>query len=68
MALPTAIASPGAMVLVGDMHGTREIPTFVGDLVETLAADHHVVLGLEIPAGETPSLDAYLASPGDARG
>jgi len=63
LTIPPGIVEPG-VVLIGDLHGTREIPTFVGDLVATVARERPVVLGLEIPPGDTPSFDGFLASDG----
>jgi hypothetical protein len=53
---------PGATVVLGDMHGSREIPRFVGALACTLAQTHPLVLGLEMPPH--PTFDAFLASDG----
>lgn len=61
--LPDTFAAHGALV-IGDVHGTREIPAFVGRIVTELAAREPVVLGLEIPGAELPSLDGFLASDG----
>ena len=61
--LPDRFAPHGA-ILIGDVHGTREIPAFVGRIVTELAAREPVVLGLEIPSDELPSLDGYLAGDG----
>lgn len=57
------------LVLVGEKHGTREIPDLVEALVERMAADGPVLLGLEIPRTEHVELRRYLASDGgrDAR-
>lgn len=63
LTLPPGVIEPG-MVLIGDLHGTREIPAFVGDLVATVVRQRPVVLGLEIPLDETPSFDGFLASDG----
>src|SRR4051812_14079255 len=63
LAIPPGVLEAG-VVLIGDLHGTREIPTFVGALVATVARERPVVLGLEIPPGETPSFDGFLASDG----
>lgn len=54
------------LVLLGESHGTREIPDFVHALVAADSASGPVVLGLEIPHHEQRSLDAYLRSSGDA--
>jgi hypothetical protein len=61
--LPDRFAPHGAIV-IGDVHGTREIPVFVGRIVTELTAREPVVLGLEIPSAELPSLDGFLASDG----
>jgi hypothetical protein len=63
LTIPPGVIEPG-VVLIGDLHGTREIPAFVGDLVATVVRQRPVVLGLEIPPGETPSFDGFLASDG----
>jgi hypothetical protein len=65
----TPVLAPGTLpahgtILIGDLHGTREIPAFVGALVTELVAREPVVLGLEIQNGEVPSLDGFLASDG----
>src|ERR1044071_5346579 len=33
LVLPPGVGEPGSTVLIGDLHGTREIPAFVGQLV-----------------------------------
>jgi|GEM_PF-2005185 len=50
--------------IVGEIHGTREIPQLVEALVAQEAATGKVTLALEIPSFEQPALDTYLASPG----
>jgi hypothetical protein len=55
---------PHGTLLLGDLHGTREIPAFVGRLVATVAAREAVVLALEIPQEYAPSIQAFLASDG----
>jgi hypothetical protein len=62
--LPARMTAPGATILLGDLHGTRELPAFVGGLVAQLAAAHPVIVGLEILSDQLPSLDAYLSSDG----
>lgn len=63
------LIEPGAVVLIGEVHGTCEFPQLVGRLVE-LAADRGVpvLVGLEVPINEQPAIDAFLAGesgPGD---
>ncbi|HEY0512862.1 MAG TPA: hypothetical protein VGH73_13215 [Thermoanaerobaculia bacterium] len=51
------------LVLVGDLHGTREIPATFGDLVCHAAAGRRgqtILVGLEIPASEQAAFDAFL--------
>lgn len=53
------------LVLLGEMHGTREIPVLVGDLVARYAGnDEPLVLALEIDSREQPRIDRYLMSSG----
>lgn len=54
------------VVMLGEIHGSDEIPRFVGDLVCAASATRPVLLGLEIPAAEDAAFQAYLASTGDA--
>lgn len=61
-----AHAAGRRLVLLGESHGTREIPDFVHALVSADSASRPVVLALEIPHHEQRSLDAYLRSNGDA--
>lgn len=52
-------------VIVGEPHGTQELPALFGELVCAFAADGKpLVIGLEFLSGEQPSFDAYLASDG----
>ena len=44
------------LVVLGEMHGTREIPLLAGDLVERWSDASPVLLALEIPAREHLSL------------
>jgi hypothetical protein len=64
LVLPAQMSAPGATILLGDLHGTRELPAFVGGLVAQLAEAHPVILGLELRADDVPSLAAYLTSDG----
>jgi hypothetical protein len=58
---------PGLVLLVGEMHGTIESPSFLGQVVcHALDRAIEVVVGLEIPHHEQPALDAFLRSAGDA--
>ena len=64
LVVPAEALPPHGTLLLGDMHGTREIPAFVGALVATVSAREPVVLALEIPADHGPSLQTFLASDG----
>jgi len=59
-----ALTRPGAITLFGEIHGTAEVPSFVGALACQAAQRHPVLVGLEIPDGMDEALAAYLASEG----
>jgi hypothetical protein len=59
------VLAPRAVVLLGELHGTREIPALVGTLACHAASTAPVVVALEVPREEQPALDAYLDSNGD---
>lgn len=62
------LARPGAVVLIGEMHGTHEFPRLVGRLAEVaLEQSLAVLVGLEVPASEQPAIDAFMASDGGPR-
>ena len=59
---PRDLAVPGATLILGELHGTREVPMFAADLAcLLLARGHKVVLALEIPATEQERIDRFLA-------
>lgn len=63
-----AVLTPGTLLLLGELHGTAEIPHFVGDLAcEASLEGRRVQLGLEIPGEEQPHVNAFLASAGAPR-
>lgn len=52
-------------LIVGDYHGTSEIPVFFEDLIcAALKAGRSVSVSLEWPATATPAIETYLASAG----
>ncbi|WP_088289665.1 hypothetical protein [Kineosporia sp. A_224] len=57
---------PGAVVLVGETHGTHELPAVVARLA-ALASGRGlpVAVALEVPSSEQPALDAFFARPDD---
>ncbi|MEZ4239499.1 MAG: hypothetical protein R3F59_25745 [Myxococcota bacterium] len=61
-----ALLVPGAVVVFGEVHGTRQGPAFVADAVRAAARTGPVLLGLEIERDEQPRIDAFLASDGGA--
>lgn len=62
--VPEAVLPAGGVLMLGDMHGTRELPAFVGAVAATAAERGPVVLGLEIPPAEGAAITAYLGSDG----
>ncbi len=60
------LIEPGAVVLIGEVHGTCQFPQLVGRLVE-LAVERGlpVLVGLEVPISEQPAIDAFLAGAGE---
>jgi hypothetical protein len=61
------VAKPGALVILGEIHGTEEIPRFVARLACDAAIWRKPIrVGLELPVAEQPALDAFLASDGGA--
>jgi len=59
------LLQPGTILLLGEIHGSRESPAFVANAA-CLAArtGAGLTIGLEIPGAEAPRFAAYLASPG----
>ncbi|WP_313347741.1 calcium-binding protein [Stenotrophomonas sp.] len=62
-----AHAGDHRLIVLGELHGTRETPLLVQALMESYAADGlPVQLGIELPETENAALSTYLASNGDA--
>ncbi len=61
-----ALTGAGSVLLVGEMHGTTEVPALVGRVAchAARSGEAGVVLGLEVTADNQPAFDAYLASDG----
>jgi hypothetical protein len=51
-------------VIVGERHGTNEIPTIFGDLICGISINRRVNVALELPSAFQSQLDAYLTSDG----
>lgn len=59
------LASPGAVVLLGEVHGTREVPRFVGEAACQIAfAGTPLTVGLELPTSEQDRVYRFLNSNG----
>lgn len=59
------LIEPGAVVLIGEIHGTREFPQLAGRLMElAVARGLPVLVGLEVPASEQPAIDTFVGSDG----
>ncbi|TGW16063.1 calcium-binding protein [Stenotrophomonas maltophilia] len=60
-------AADHRMLVLGEFHGTRETPLLVRQLVDDYSRDGApVLLALELPRAENPTLRDYLASDGGA--
>ncbi|GAC1541009.1 MAG: hypothetical protein NVS2B9_08030 [Myxococcales bacterium] len=59
------VTAPGKLVFFGEIHGTNEVPAFVGDVACLASRRGPVHLGLELPAGDAPALRTFLAGDGD---
>ncbi|WP_257463198.1 TraB/GumN family protein [Archangium lipolyticum] len=58
-----AVLKPAAFIVLGEMHGTQEAPLFATRLAcHAAAAGQPVRVGLELPVGDQPRIDAFLAS------
>ncbi|MBX7114757.1 MAG: hypothetical protein K1X64_10570 [Myxococcaceae bacterium] len=54
----------GSLTLFGEIHGTAQMPAFIGDLACLLVQRGAVTVALEMPTQEQVAVDAYLASAG----
>jgi hypothetical protein len=59
-----ALIHAGALILLGEIHGTNEIPRFVAALTNLASCQYAVHLCLEIPSSEQPRIDRFLSSDG----
>lgn len=59
-----AHAGAHRLLVLGELHGTREMPALTAQLLQRYAALGPVTLALEMPHTEQAALDAYLASAG----
>ncbi len=58
-----------SLVMIGEVHGTREAPQLVGELAALMSEDQALVVALELPTALQHDLDAFLddADPQRAR-
>jgi len=60
-----ALLRPGAIILLGELHGTAEAPQAVAELAcEALAAGRRVIVGLELPQADQGNADDFMTSQG----
>ncbi|TQF16577.1 ChaN family lipoprotein [Myxococcus llanfairpwllgwyngyllgogerychwyrndrobwllllantysiliogogogochensis] len=58
-------AKPGAVLLLGELHGTQEVPRFVAQAsCQATVAGIPVTVGLELPLENQGRVDAFLESQG----
>lgn len=67
MATPPGLTAAGTTLILGELHGTREVPAFAASLVCHAARTTATVLALEVPYTEQAQIDAFLASSGDEK-
>jgi len=53
-----------SILLIGELHGSRETPALASAIVRRLASETPVTVGLEIPSQERSRIDRFLASDG----
>jgi hypothetical protein len=64
--LPAEVLPPRGTLMIGDMHGTREIPAVVGRIAAAAVARQPVVVALELPTDISADVAGFLASDGSA--
>ena len=60
---PDGFVVPGRVVLLGEFHGTRELPEAFGELVCHAASGAPVRVGLPLPQGEAERLERFFSLP-----
>ncbi len=61
------LLQPGQVVLLGEIHGTRESPEFAGQIAcNALKKELMVTIALELPQADQEQLDEYLDSDGSS--
>jgi hypothetical protein len=60
------LIGPGRLLVLGEMHGTDQVPALVARLAcQSLAAGHPTVVAVELAAGEQAALEGFLAAADD---
>lgn len=57
-------AGDARLIVLGERHGTREIPALAAQLMAHYATEGPVMLALEVPHAEQAALDRHMASDG----
>lgn len=58
-------AAAHRVLLVGELHGTAEVPQAVADIAQAMANDERpLIVGLEIWRGQQPAIDRFMDSAG----
>src|SRR5690606_5153779 len=52
------------VLIIGEVHGTKETPAIVAALMDLKSKEGMVLLGLEIPANQQGLMDDYLSGAG----
>lgn len=52
------------LLLIGEIHGTTEVPALIADLATQMADVDELVIGLEIPRDEQTRIDTFIESAG----
>lgn len=53
-------ASQHRVIVIGEFHGTREIPALVGALVESYPLDAIIRIGYELPRAQQQAIDSWI--------
>tara|TARA_R110002072_G_scaffold36301_4_gene107021 strand:- start:7264 stop:8058 length:795 start_codon:yes stop_codon:yes gene_type:complete len=63
----TGLVEGAKVIVVGEIHGTQEMPEFFRDLVVEVSKAHQVCVGLELSSNAGSAMDTYLQSSGSAQ-
>jgi len=59
-------AADHRLILIGELHGTKQIPELLAELISVYSREGPVLLGLEIPNSEQAAFARFLTSDGSA--